>query len=290
VNSTIQALFHIVAFKLFVLTLKSNPKHKVVSAVRLLFARMVCSAECGLSTIDLTTALGYANNTEDHDPHEFLFALTVAMCEESEQFSEFFAGTFKGLKNGAFDWMHILHYLSTFTILVLSFCSFYCAEGVKCPTCCNETQHNNEQYMGIFLTLDGTDCFADLLRALTAKSTLDLNNQWICSACKKEVPAIQHLTFECTPPVLITSLKRVSFDKVGPSSLCLCKSIYTCLYNITLHSVFVNSHSFSLSFSLSLSLSFFLSFSICCDNKRKLRLSRSFQELCISIQRFLPKL
>ena len=77
---------------------------KVLSALRLLFARLHLSEDCAVSTKDLTSAFGWssADVFEQHDAQELLVSMADAMGQESSELDDFFTQTFKGSLTGAF--------------------------------------------------------------------------------------------------------------------------------------------------------------------------------------------
>ena len=101
-NSLVQALYHIPSFKEFVLSVDSSAK--IISALRLLFARMHLSEDCAVSTKDLTTAFGWSNADvfEQHDAQELLVSIADALSQESSDLDDFFTKNFKGSLTGIY--------------------------------------------------------------------------------------------------------------------------------------------------------------------------------------------
>jgi ubiquitin carboxyl-terminal hydrolase 7 len=99
-NSLVQALFHIPAFKKFMFQVDSTAN--VVSALRFLFARMQLSEDCAVSTKALTSAFGWSNADvfEQHDAQELLVSMADAMSQESSDLDDFFTKNFKGSVTG----------------------------------------------------------------------------------------------------------------------------------------------------------------------------------------------
>ena len=110
-NSLIQALFHIPAFKKFVFNVESTAK--VVCALRFLFARMQLSEDCAVSTKALTSAFGWSNADvfEQHDAQELLVSLADAMSQESSELDDFFTKHFKGSVSGTFKFLILKEYV-----------------------------------------------------------------------------------------------------------------------------------------------------------------------------------
>jgi ubiquitin carboxyl-terminal hydrolase 7 len=99
-NSLLQTLFHIPAFRNFII--KHDSTAKITSALRKLFASLVLSDDCAIGTKEITTAFGWSNSEvfEQHDIQELFCSMTDALCQESSEIDSFLTDNFKGSLTG----------------------------------------------------------------------------------------------------------------------------------------------------------------------------------------------
>lgn len=88
----------------------------------------------------------------------------------------------------------------------------YLRSQVKCTKC---KHHSNtyDPFMDLSLEVSGNSVHSlhDALREFTRKETLDSDNKWKCSGCKKMVCATKQLTIFRPPLTLCIQMKRFSF-------------------------------------------------------------------------------
>lgn len=189
-NSLVQALFHIPAFREFTFQLDSSAK--IISAVQSLFAHMQLSEDCAVSTKSLTSAFGWSNADvfEQHDAQELFVSMADAMSQESSDWDDFFTKQFKGSSS----------------------------DVLECPSCgFKNTNTTPFQDIPLNLSQDSDSkgfVFTDLLAATTVPETLDDKNLWTCGGCSNAVAAKKSLSYNSLPPILICHLKRTSYDQV----------------------------------------------------------------------------
>jgi ubiquitin carboxyl-terminal hydrolase 36/42 len=88
----------------------------------------------------------------------------------------------------------------------------YFRSQVRC-TECGYRSNKYDPFLDLSLEISRQSChnIASALQEFTRRETLDSNNQWKCSGCKRRVCATKQLTVFRPPLALIVQLKRFSF-------------------------------------------------------------------------------
>jgi ubiquitin carboxyl-terminal hydrolase 7 len=99
-NSLLQSLFHSSGFRDAIL--KTESSTKIVTALKKLFAALILSNDCAVSTKELTTAFGWSNADvfDQHDVQELFCSMTDALSQESPELENFFTEYCKGTQCG----------------------------------------------------------------------------------------------------------------------------------------------------------------------------------------------
>jgi ubiquitin carboxyl-terminal hydrolase 7 len=200
-NSLIQTLFHVPVFKNFIL--KSESTAKIATGLRKLFASLILSEDCAISTKDITTAFGWSNAEvfDQHDIQELFCSMTDALSQESSEMDAFLTENFKGSLIGTSTFSSSAHPLP---------------DSLECPSC-GFKKVSNVSFQDVPLNLsDNTNgvFLTDLLQNFSAVEVLDENNLWACGKCSQKVAARKSSQIESLPTTLFLHLKRLSYDQV----------------------------------------------------------------------------
>ena len=90
----------------------------------------------------------------------------------------------------------------------------YLRSQVRC-TRCNYKSNTYDPFLDLALEVSKKDSVERAFRDFTRTETLDVNNQWKCSGCKKRVCAKKQLTVFRPPLSLVIQLKRFTFGSGG---------------------------------------------------------------------------
>lgn len=201
-NSLLQTLFHIPAFKNFILKIDSQTK--IVTALKKLFASLILSEDCAISTKEITTAFGWSNSEvfDQHDIQELFCSMTDALSQESSEMDTFLNENFKGILIGnTTTTPGLVHPL---------------LDSLECPSC-GYKKESNVSYQDVPLNLTDKSSgvfLTELLHNFCAVEVLDSNNLWTCGKCSEKVAAKKSSQFDSLPSTLFLHLKRLSYDQV----------------------------------------------------------------------------
>lgn len=84
-----------------------------------------------------------------------------------------------------------------------------CQVQVKC-TVCSHCSNTYDPFLDLSLEIVRADSLTKALARFTAVESLDGNNKYYCSRCKKKVPALKQFTVDKAPNVLTIQFKRFS--------------------------------------------------------------------------------
>ena len=213
-NSLIQSLFHSSGFRNFILATESTTK--IVTALKKLFASLVLSEDCAVSTKDLTSAFGWSNSDvfDQHDVQELFCSMTDALSQESPELDKFFSDHFKGTQCGK-KYYSLSHQCIANKMLFFT-------DILECPSCGFKSE-NESTYQDIPVNLprpapqEETDGMhlQQLLTSVTATEVLDADNLWKCGQCAGSVQARKTTRLDSLPDTLFLHIKRLGFDQVS---------------------------------------------------------------------------
>mmetsp|Transcript_23053 Transcript_23053/g.47987 ORF Transcript_23053/g.47987 Transcript_23053/m.47987 type:complete len:432 (-) Transcript_23053:1023-2318(-) len=90
----------------------------------------------------------------------------------------------------------------------------YLRSQIRC-TNCNYKSNTYDPFLDLALEVNKKDSVEKAFKDFTREETLDADNQWKCSGCKKRVCAKKQLTVFRPPLSLVVQLKRFTFGSGG---------------------------------------------------------------------------
>jgi len=203
---------------------KLSQGKRITMILRALFRRIHCKAPNGYTTghgrpisphdfvnsVPLLGSCGSRNGYKfrpgrQEDAHEFLVHLLDAMNDGELQQA--------GIDQHSSGWRDRLPIprLDETTFVHRVFGGYFRSQ-VKCTSCGNRS-NTYDPFLDLSLEVSRKSCHSidDAIREFTRKETLDSDNRWKCSGCKKHVCATKQLTVFRPPLSLCVQLKRFKF-------------------------------------------------------------------------------